>query len=138
MNMGITRQLTRKLTGLLCLLLLITPFQLAAESGYGLTASPEKCFVLENTEECEISVKLDWRIKIKGDYCLYLTGQPSPLNCWKATNQGSFEYLLITNTDTQFEIRSTLENPPIYIAQVKIFKQIKQLKKRRRNPWSFY
>jgi Protein of unknown function (DUF3019) len=136
--MGITKQLTWKLTGLLGLLFLITPIQLAAEPGYGLTVSPEKCFVLEVTDECEIAIKLEWRVETKSSYCLYLAGEVKPLNCWKENNQGSFEYLLITNTDTQFELRSIHIDHPTYQTKVRIFKQIKRLKKRRRNPWSFY
>lgn len=136
--MGITRQLTWKLIGLLGLLLLNSPLQLAAISGYGLTASPEKCFQLEETEECQVSVKFQWISESKSSYCLFLTGQASPLNCWKESSHGTFEYLLVSNTDSQFELRSSQNNQPSYQAEVRIFKQVKQLKKRRRNPWSFY
>ena len=136
--MGIKPQLTWILAGLFGLLILSTSTRLAAKSGYGLTVSPEKCFLLEKNSECEISVRFDWRVESKGGYCLFRQDQTRPIKCWQDKNSGYLDYLLLTNSDTKFELRTSLDRQLMYQTELKLFKQIKHFKKRRRNPWSFY
>jgi hypothetical protein len=136
--MGIKGQLVRIISSLCILLLVSTPPLLATTTDYGLTVSPEKCFVVNQTKQCKLSVKLDWRTPSNGEYCIFVSNSSSALHCWKKQNIGSLVHLVESRSDLVFELKSSVNNQTLFSAKFKLFKQTTGLTKRRRNPWSFY
>ncbi len=136
--MGIYKPVAWIFTVLCGLLLLSVSTQLSAQQGHGLVVSPEKCILLSDRKTCEIQVKLFWKAEQLDDYCLFRSDQIKPLKCWQNQRAGQLEYLVIAEADLSFQLKTTQDGRIQHSAQLKLFKQAKRLKKRRRNPWSFY
>jgi len=122
------------------LLLLLGTFEVHSTeiAGHGIVLSPENCFILDDTRECLTSVEILWRTERTGTYCLFVSGKPTPINCWANSNLGQLEHSIDIEQDIEFELREKLSNLLIYKAKLKLFKKVKKLRKKRRNPWSFY
>jgi len=105
---------------------------------YGLTLSPEKCLLLNQAKECAIVVKVGWKTKINGDYCLYNNLSDLSITCWENNQQAEKEFLLSFSKDLQFELRHKKNNQVVFTATLKLYKKTSNLRRKRRNPWSFY
>ncbi len=74
----------------------ILPIYLAISNGLAQAAdlhfdvSPRKCVTLKQGNQCYQDIEVNWQIKDKGNYCLTLSSQEKPLQCW--TNQASAKY----------------------------------------------
>lgn len=107
-------------------------------SDYGLFLSPESCFLLDKINECDIVVTIAWEVLQKGNYCLYNHLNKNPINCWKDKKQATTKIELKLKQDIYFELRYQESDKIIFNTSLKLYKKMKQLKRKRRNPWSFY
>jgi len=105
---------------------------------YGLTLSPKKCLLLNQAEKCEMLVTINWKVKIQGDYCLYNNLSEFSIVCWEKTQQANKKLLLLFSKDLYFELRDKKTNQVIFTAPLKLYKKTSNLRRKRRNPWSFY
>ena len=135
--MGIIKQIFR-ISSVLLLLLGIFEVHSTEIAGHGIVISPENCFILDDNKECQITVEILWRTERAGAYCLFVSSKPSPINCWANSSLGQLEHSVDIEQDIEFELREKLSNLLIYKAKLKLFKKIRKLRKKRRNPWSFY
>ena len=126
----------------LIVLSLITVGELTSEdygmADYGLFLSPESCFLLNNDKECDIVVTIKWKISKKGDYCLYSLLNKIPLGCWKNQKKATKETLITFKQDINFELRDQKTGKIFFRTSLKLYKKITNLRRKRRNPWSFY
>lgn len=81
----------------LMVLIFFSPFVYSQEKtapslGSALTLLPNKCVALHKGRTCYAELKFQWKVKIKGDYCLYEEALTSPIKCWRQSNRGYFEY----------------------------------------------
>lgn len=53
-----------------------------------LTIEPQKCVALRQGSVCYQSLRINWSTSTKGNYCLYLLNNHSPLKCWLNTTNG--------------------------------------------------
>jgi len=107
-------------------------------SVYGLFLSPEKCLLLEASSNCDILVTISWQLANKENVCLYHHLSTKPLGCWKDEKQATTSIYLKLKKDLEFELRLTDTNKTIFSSPLKIYKKITKLRRKRRNPWSFY
>jgi len=105
---------------------------------YGLMLSPEKCLLKNDAIECDIIVKINWRTKLKDDYCLYNNLSRLAITCWNETKHAEKEVLLSISQDLTFELRHKKTNEMIFSSILKIYKKKTNSRRKRRNPWSFY
>jgi len=105
---------------------------------YGLTLSPEKCLLLNKAKECDIVVNVNWKTKTKGDYCLYNNLSVLPITCWENDQQAKKDFLLSFTKNIHFELRHKKNNNVVFMATLKLYKKTSNLRRKRRNPWSFY
>lgn len=105
---------------------------------YGLYLSPESCVILNNTKQCEVIVSIQWKVTNSGNYCLYTSQQNTPIECWQEQNQATKELLIIVEQDIHFELRQQVNNIVIYKKSLKMYRKVTNLRRKRRNPWSFY
>ncbi len=108
------------------------------KTGYGLFLSPESCFLLNNESECDIIVTINWRLQKEGDYCLYNKRELNPLDCWQNKNQADKKILLKIEQDIYFQLRYQKTGSILFETPLKLYKRTKNLRPKRRNPWSFY
>jgi len=116
--------------------------KLTAEEGqssvYGLFLSPENCFLLGKSKECDILVSIIWKVSKSGSYCLYNNQSSIAIDCWNNRKQASKEIMLILEKDVVFELRDRKANKIIFKTSLKLYKKVSSLRRKRRNPWSFY
>ncbi len=107
-------------------------------SGYGLFLSPESCFLLGKAKECDILVNIKWRVAKSGSYCLYNNLSAVAIDCWSNQKHARKEMMLSMENEVVFELRHQTTSEVIYQTPLKIYKKISKLRRKRRNPWSFY
>jgi len=69
---------------------LAIPIGLVQAADLHFDVSPRKCVTLKQGNKCYQDIEVNWQTKDKGDYCLALSSQETPLQCW--TNQASAAY----------------------------------------------
>lgn len=107
-------------------------------SDYGLFLSPESCFLLGKSKECDILVSINWKVITLGSYCLYNNQSPIAIDCWIDQKQANKTVMLILKKDVIFELRDQRTDKLIFQTSLKLYKKISSLRRKRRNPWSFY
>ena len=107
-------------------------------SGYGLFLSPESCFLLGKEKECDILVKVNWIVAKSASYCLYNNLSAVAIDCWSNQKHASKEIMLTMENDVIFELRDQSTSKVIFQTPLKLYKKISKLRRKRRNPWSFY
>ena len=116
--------------------------QVMAEDGkeieQGLFLSPENCFLLNNSEICELNIKINWHLNKKSNVCLYKNKENTHIQCWRDQNKGSIEVFLNVDKEVLFELRSSTIGNILFTTPLKIYKEVSKLRRKRRNPWSFY
>ena len=80
---------------------------------YTLHLKPQQCIAVHQGKECFADVELTWRIKVKGDYCLYSSQQTKALKCWQNSNQGEFAKEVSSTTNVLFFLKNTVNDKVI-------------------------
>ena len=123
-------------------LLVLTASRISAEnqtrSVYGLFLSPENCILLETKKECEIKLEVGWQTLVADDYCLYISLDKTPIICWQNESNNTTKIGILLQADLKLELRKQSNHRLIYSSDLKLYKQVSHLRKKRRNPWSFY
>ena len=107
-------------------------------SVYGLFLSPESCFLLGKSKECDILLSVNWKVSTQGSYCLYNNQSPIAIDCWLNQKQANKKMMLVLRKDVVFELRDQKTDKLIFQTSLKLYKKISSLRRKRRNPWSFY
>jgi hypothetical protein len=107
-------------------------------SGYGLFLSPESCLLLDKAKQCDMQVNINWKVPKPGSFCLYSHLNEIAIACWKNQTHASKEIMLTLENDVIFELRDQETGQMIFRKPLKLYKKISSLRRKRRNPWSFY
>jgi len=136
--MGLT-----KIAGIILLLFYFTFFSLLSAkevetNSSGLFLSPESCFLLKYEKSCDLVVKISWRTEEENEYCLYQNKNNSPIQCWKKSNHATVDLMINFEENVLFELRAAQTQEIVFSQILKFYRKVSNLKRRRRNPWSFY
>ncbi len=107
-------------------------------SEYGLFLSPKSCFLKNKNKNCEVVITVNWNNKQPGDYCLYNNLKSAPIACWKNESRATKEVFVTIQQDIYFELREQITRKLIFKTPLKLYKKVSSLRRKRRNPWSFY
>ncbi|MBL4942329.1 MAG: DUF3019 domain-containing protein [Colwellia sp.] len=76
-----------------------------------LTVSPKQCIAMQQGQSCYLQVNVTFQANILDDYCLYLSTQPTALQCWKKVKQAEYSYAFDSNIDVEFFIKTQAKMP---------------------------
>jgi len=107
-------------------------------SDYGLFLSPESCFLANKAKQCELQLSIHWKTTNLGNYCLYNNLNEIAIDCWDNQKDASKIIMLTLEKDLVFELRDQKTGMTIFSTPLKLYKKISKLRRKRRNPWSFY
>jgi hypothetical protein len=102
-----------------------------------LTIVPEQCVALIQGQACYVTVELNWRTPVAGDYCLYSSLNTDPIKCWLDKEIGRLKQEFVSKNNIEFFIikLSTKEN----IANVEIkMAWVHKKKGRPRTSWRMF
>ena len=102
-----------------------------------LTIVPEQCVALLQGQACYVTVELNWRTPIAGDYCLYSSLDTNPIQCWRDKKMGRLKQEFVSKNNIEFslQILSTKEN----IANIEIkMAWVHKKKGRPRTSWRMF
>ena len=102
-----------------------------------LLLSPESCYLKNEQSSCKINITASWKLTSPDNYCLFISTRDEPLKCWNNKNQGKLTAKLEVNNSVRFLLKRN-DGPLMFEKRLIIYRQIKNLRKKRRNPWSFY
>ena len=102
-----------------------------------LKVTPERCVALRQGQLCYQHVIFDWQAKKRAEYCLFLEGVITPVNCWSSTNVGQFKLDFQSKVTRRFILRS--KNSQIDLASTEVVVAwVYGNKKRRRASWRLF
>lgn len=100
-----------------------------------LTVTPDKCVALRKGQTCYQTIRIIFVASNIGDYCLRITEEATPLQCWSDTSTAEYRYSLAASRAVDFEVidagQSTVANARVNIAWV-------YKKSRSRNRWRLF
>lgn len=108
------------------------------DDNYGLLIKPKSCVIEEKNENCEATVKVQWRLKSNRNVCLYIDSQNRALACWKNKLFVSEYFTIDISSHVNFQLRDKITNQIIYSTPFSLYLKLAKYRKKRRNPWSFY
>ena len=86
-------------------LLTLTGITTANAEQVNITLKPNQCVSVHQGEQCFVDIELDWQAAHMNDYCLYVSDQDSPLQCWSNAQSGHFAREISTNKNLTFSIK---------------------------------
>jgi hypothetical protein len=104
---------------------------------FGMVLSPENCFLTKSQQICSIDITASWYLESPNDYCLFVSTQTAPLKCWINQKSGKITAHFEVNESVKFTLKAA-DGPFILEKRLTLYRQVKNLRKKRRNPWSFY
>ena len=87
---GVIRMIKNIITLLSVYLMLPNGLGLAADLHFDV--SPRKCVTLKQGNQCYQDIDVNWQAREKGDYCLIVSTQDTPLKCWIDQDAADFEF----------------------------------------------
>lgn len=107
-----------------------------ANKSISLSIKPGLCVLAENETECRDTLRVKWKSVQQYSLCLYQKAEEQSLYCWRAAQEGEYQFAFVASKTTEFELRD-LDSQEILIA--KAFKILtRESRSRRRNPWNFF
>jgi hypothetical protein len=69
-----------------------------------LSITPDKCVALRKGQTCYQTLNVNFIASENGDYCLRISNQTTPLQCWQGVSSLNYQYRLASKSDVEFEI----------------------------------
>ncbi len=87
---------------LLCVLVIQASPSMA--SNLFLELSPAKCVTLKQGSQCYQDIEVNWQTDLPGSYCLTLSSQDSPLQCWAEKQNASYKFEFVGRESTLLKL----------------------------------
>jgi len=118
------------------LLVNIPSGQSVASDFPNLVVKPKKCVALRKGQICYQKINISFNTEGKGDYCIHLNNNESPIKCWKDSDRGKLNFNFESDASGQLKLLDssgeTLASSPITVAWV--YKN----RTRRRSSWRLF
>ena len=102
-----------------------------------LKVTPERCVALKQGQICYQYVIFDWQAKERSEYCLFLEGKVTPVNCWSSANVGQYKLDFQSSETKRFILR--LKNSQVDLASTQVVVAwVYGNKKQRRAKWRLF
>lgn len=92
-----------RLIGLL--LSFAVPVYSQTNADYVLESDAKRCVALRQGQTCYKKVKLRWRAPNSGNYCVYVAGSNTPLQCWQQQLSNEMTVDFESGEDTVYVLR---------------------------------
>ncbi|WNO08749.1 DUF3019 domain-containing protein [Teredinibacter sp. KSP-S5-2] len=128
------------------LLILVCLNMVFCARGYGaesmprieFSIKPRICILSQGDTICKDLIEVRWVSQQARSLCLFQSGKNLPLRCWEDEFEGSHELELTTKNNIDFYLKE-IDADTLLVSQVfEVVQGDKQLRRRRRNAWSFY
>ncbi|MCP4430594.1 MAG: DUF3019 domain-containing protein [Gammaproteobacteria bacterium] len=83
---------------LLCVLVMQASASMASD--LFLELSPAKCVTLKQGSQCYQDIEVNWQTDMPGSYCLTLSSQNAPLQCWTEKKKASYKFEFVGREST--------------------------------------
>lgn len=70
-----------------------------------LNAVPDTCVTLQQGNECFQPITVSWQAPMSGDYCVHLSGEPKPLQCWQSATSGHYLFEFRSSRSRSMQLR---------------------------------
>ena len=102
-----------------------------------LTIVPEQCVALLQGQACYVTVELNWRTHIAGDYCLYSSLDTNPIQCWRDKKMGRLKQEFVSKNNIEFFLQKLSTKEKIANIEIKMA-WVHKKKGRPRTSWRMF
>jgi hypothetical protein len=108
----------------------------APEELVELALKPRICTLSVGDDQCETTVRAQWRSARNESLCLVIVGHPDIKRCWENYSQGRYSVELAFNHDLIVQLRDPQLETVLASAAITIIREALQLRRKRRQPWN--
>lgn len=77
----------------------------ASVTHWGLSVVPDTCVTLQQGSECFQPLTVRWQAPVQGDYCVHISGEPKPLQCWERADSGQYLFEFRSSQSRTMQLR---------------------------------
>ncbi len=99
---------------------------------------PRLCVLSEGEDVCENLLEISWSAQEPKSVCLFQSDKTLPLRCWEDEISGKHSFSLSIANNIQFDLREIDKNLLLVSREFEVVQSSDNLRRRRRNPWSFF
>lgn len=112
----------------------------AAENDEKITLAlkPRVCTIDRDAEQCETTVRADWRSDRNESLCLIIVGRPDVKRCWENFSEGRYSIELAFAEDLIVQLRDASLDNVLASAAIAVIREAIQLRRKRKQPWNVF
>jgi Protein of unknown function (DUF3019) len=101
-----------------------------------LDVKPKICTLAAGDDQCETTVRANWKSARDESLCLVIAGRPEIKRCWEQYSQGNYRVELAFNQDLIVQLKDPQLENVIASTAITIIREALQLRRKRRQPWN--
>jgi len=113
-----------------------TPIFAAEVPSIQLEVKPRICTLQADEEECETTVRAQWRAPHDESLCLTIVDRPDIKRCWESFSSGEYRVELSFAKDLIVELRDPQLEKVLAAQAVTVIREALLLRRKRRQPWN--
>jgi Protein of unknown function (DUF3019) len=103
-----------------------------------LKLTPRVCTLTQFDEQCEATVRAEWRAPRNESLCLVIVDRPEIKRCWEDHAAGVYSIELVFQQDLVFELRDLELQRVLATRAIAVIREAIRLRPRRRQPWNIF
>jgi hypothetical protein len=101
-----------------------------------LDVKPKICTLAAGDDQCETTVRANWKSSRDESLCLVIAGRPEIKRCWEQYSEGHYRVELAFNQDLIVQLKDPQLENVIASTAITIIREALQLRRKRRQPWN--
>lgn len=105
-------------------------------STFQLDVKPKICTLAAGDDQCETTVRANWKSSRDESLCLVIVGRPEIKRCWEQYSEGNYRVELAFDQDLIVQLKDPQLENVIASTAITIIREALQLRRKRRQPWN--
>lgn len=85
-----------------------------------LRVMPDTCVTMQQGKECFQPLRISWEAPMSGDYCVHLSGEATPLQCWQSVSSGHYQFEFRDSQSRTMRLRRANQNEDLDSAVIDV------------------
>ena len=103
-----------------------------------LKLTPRVCTLTQFEEQCETTVRAEWRAARNESLCIVIVDRPDVKQCWEDHRGGVYRVELVFQQDLVFELRDLDLQRVLATRAITVIREAIRLRPKRRQPWNIF
>jgi hypothetical protein len=110
----------------------------AKEPAIELKVRPRVCTLSAHDQDCDTTVRAEWRAAQDESLCLVIVGRADVKRCWEGYSEGRYSVELVFAEDLLVELRDVSLERVLASQAITVIREALQLRRKRKQPWNLF